>query len=67
MKAIPWDFTLEIETRYSRSTTKNAIHMCCYPRLPRLLLQVAKHPTHMKNMCRLVLITTSTLSAITNL
>ena len=37
-------FHPEIEARYSRSTTKDAVHLCCYPRLPRLLLLVAEHP-----------------------
>jgi hypothetical protein len=54
MEARPWTFTLEIATRYSKSTTKNKCspHMCFHPLLPRLLLQVIKHPTQRKNMCK---------------
>ena len=58
-----WVFTLKIMARYSSSITKNAVHKCCHPRLPRLLLQVVERPTHRKNLCRIVFNTTNTLSA----
>jgi hypothetical protein len=61
-RSLPW----KSETRYSRSTTKNAVHLCFHTRLLRLLLQVAKHPTHKENLCRIVLIATSAYPPLPN-
>ena len=46
IKARPRVFTLDIETWYSISTTKNEVTKCHRPHLPRTLLQSAKRQAH---------------------
>jgi hypothetical protein len=49
IKARPWAFTLKLATLYSRSTFKNAVHMCCHP-LAKAVAANLQHPTHMSNV-----------------
>ena len=46
INARPRVFTPEIETRYSKSTTRNEVTKYCLPHLPRTLLQNTKHQAH---------------------
>jgi hypothetical protein len=46
------NFHPENRNTVPKSNTKNAVHMCFHPLFSRSMLQVTKHTTHMKNLCR---------------